>query len=116
MNFPLLPKRKADTVANGIFLILLGVLFYTGQWWPGILFALGLTFAVKQYLTGRRLNFFITIVFIGILGLLTLSGKVFSLFFPVLLIAVGIYLIVKECVPRGPSGGDHSSPSKPMQD
>lgn len=96
MTFPHFPKRKADTLSNGVFLILLGFLFYTGQWWPGILFALGLTFAIRQYLTGRYLDFILTIVVIGLLGAITLAGHVFSVFFPLLFIGAGIYLIAKE--------------------
>lgn len=96
ITFPHFPKRKADTISNGVFLILLGFLFYTGQWWPGILFALGLTFAIRQYLTGRRLDFFVTVVIIGILGAITLAGHVFSMFFPLLFVAAGLYLITKE--------------------
>lgn len=96
MNFPNFPKRKADTISNGVFLILLGVLFYTGQWWPGILFALSLTFAIRQYLTGRRLDFLLTIVIIGVLSVVTFAGQIFSSLFPVLLIAAGIYFIAKE--------------------
>lgn len=96
MIFPHFPKRKADAISNGVFLILLGFLFYTGQWWPGILFALGLTFAIRQYLTGRRLDFFITLIVVGILGVMTLAGHVFSIFFPLLFVAAGIYLIARE--------------------
>ncbi len=98
MTFPIFPKRKADAISNGVFLVMLGVLFYTGQWWPGILFALGLTFAVRQYLTGRRVNFFITVMLVGVLGLMTLAGHAFSLFFPFLFIAVGVFIIAKECL------------------
>lgn len=95
-SFPHFPKRKADVISNGVFLILLGVMFYTGEWWPGILFALGLTFAIRQYLTGRRLDFFLTVVAVGILGVITLAGHVFSGFFPLLFIGAGLYLIAKE--------------------
>lgn len=97
MRFPLFPKRKADAISNGVFLILLGILFYTQQWWPGLLFAIGLSFAIRQYLTGRRVNFFITLLLIGLLGVLTVAGKMFSLLFPILFIGLGVCLIVKEC-------------------
>lgn len=96
MKFPHFSKRKADTISNGVFLILLGFLFYTEQWWPGILFALGLTFAIRQYLTGQRLDFLMTLIIIGILGAITLAGHVFSISLPLLFIAGGIYLIGKE--------------------
>lgn len=99
MKFHTYPKRKADTISNGVFLIILGFLFYTGQWWPGILFGLGLTVALRQYLTGRRVDFLITLILIGMLGLLTLAGKMFSLLYPIIFVGLGIYLITKECFP-----------------
>lgn len=95
-SFPHFPKRKADIISNGVFLILLGFLFYTGQWWPGILFALGITFAIRQYLTGRRFDFFLTVLVVGVLGVITLAGHIFSGFFPLLFIAAGLYLVAKE--------------------
>ncbi len=100
IKFPIFSKRKVDTIANGVFLVLLGILFYTNQWWPGILFALGLTFAIRQYLRGRRLNFLIILTLIALLAVLTLAGQVFSLLFPFIFIGIGLYLIAKECFPR----------------
>ncbi|MDX1438109.1 MAG: hypothetical protein R3335_14960 [Anaerolineales bacterium] len=35
-------KRQGDAVSGGIFLISLGVLIFTGWWWPGIMVAIGL--------------------------------------------------------------------------
>ncbi|CUI17237.1 Conserved putative membrane protein [Candidatus Protochlamydia naegleriophila] len=96
MKFPYLSKRKADNISNGVFLILLGILFYTKAWWPGILFAIAFTFALRQYLTGRRLDFFITIIFIAVLGFITLIGMAFSFLFPLLFIVTGIYLLSRE--------------------
>lgn len=114
MKFPLFPKKKADTISNGVFFILIGILFYTGQWWPGILFALGLTFAIRQYLTGRKVGFFMSILLIGLLGILTLIGHVFSFFFPLIFIVAGLYLIAKECLTnkrpsfwKTPSNSEH---------
>jgi hypothetical protein len=96
MKFPYLSKRRADSISNGIFLILLGFLFYTNAWWPGILFALGLTFGLRQFLTGRQLNFFMTATFLIVLGLITLLGMAFSFLFPILLIGTGFYLVWRE--------------------
>lgn len=96
MIFPIFPKRKAEAISNGIFLILLGILIHTGQWWPGIIFALGLCYALRQYLTGRRFNFLLTVAIIGIFGFLTLTTALFSSLFPLLFIFSGFYLVAKE--------------------
>ena len=89
-------KRKADAIANGFFLILIGILFYTDQWWPGILFAIGISLGIRQYLTGRRFDLFVTIFSIGILTLVIIAGSFLSNFFPILFVAAGLYLIGRE--------------------
>jgi hypothetical protein len=98
MMFPILSTRKADTISTGVFLILLGFIFYTGQWWPGILFALGFSFALRQFLTNRLMTLLITVILIGILALMTWAGQAFSIIFPLLFIIVGLILIAKECL------------------
>lgn len=99
MKFPLLPKRKAESIAHGVFFILLGYLFYTDRWWPGILFALGVTIAIRQILTGRQIDFLITLALIALLGIITLTGFAFSSLFPLLFIAIGLYLVIREFLP-----------------
>lgn len=36
-------NRQASAISGGLFLISLGVLVFTGWWWPGIMFAIGLS-------------------------------------------------------------------------
>src|ERR1700760_3813624 len=96
MAVPLMSKRKADAISNGIFFILLGILFYTNAWWPGILIAIGTTFALRQYLTGRLIDFFITLVILTIVVLITFMGLSLSILMPVLFVLGGIYIIGRE--------------------
>ena len=51
--FNSLSKKKADAISNGIFLVGLGILVYTGSWWPAILLVIWATLAFRQYATGR---------------------------------------------------------------
>ena len=46
-------KRQGDAISGGIFLISLGVLMYTGWWWPGIMIALGLSSGAGLIFRGR---------------------------------------------------------------
>lgn len=46
-------KRKAGAISGGIFLISLGVLLYTGWWWPGIMIAIGLSSGASLIFRGR---------------------------------------------------------------
>lgn len=96
MFLPTLPKKKADTIANGIFLILLGVLFFTETWWPGIVFAVGVNIAIRQLLTGRMSDFFITLGVLAVIIAFTFFEFTSYYVIPILFIAGGIYVIFHE--------------------
>lgn len=96
MNFPLLSRRKADTTANGIFLILLGIIFYAGTWWPGIILAIAVNIGMRQFLTGRKTDFFVTVAILLVIIAFTYFEFTSSFVIPALFIAGGIYLIMRE--------------------
>ena len=48
-----LSEEKAGQITGGIWLIGLGVLFYTGRWWPGIMFVVGASSIVQGLVKGR---------------------------------------------------------------
>lgn len=91
-----LPKRKANALSNGVFLIGLGILFYTNAWWPGILIAIWVSLALRQYLTSRTYDLIIsTFILVG-LFLITLFKLDWSLLMPILFVIGGIYIIFRE--------------------
>ena len=53
MAIPNFSKRKSNAIANGVFLAAIGVLLYTNLWWPGILIAIWLSLATRQFLSQR---------------------------------------------------------------
>jgi hypothetical protein len=96
MSAPILSKRKSDAIANGAFLISLGILFYTNAWWPGILLAIWVTLALRQYFTGRMYDLAIsTFILVG-LFLITLLKLDWAILMPVLFVVGGIYIIFRE--------------------
>jgi hypothetical protein len=46
-------QARVNALSGGVFLIGLGVLFYTDYWWPGIVFLLGAEAAVQALARGR---------------------------------------------------------------
>lgn len=96
MAQPILSKRKTEAFANGCFLIALGILFYTGAWWPGILLAIWVLLAVRQYFSGRSYDLFISSIIL--LGLFTVTYFKYdwTLLMPVLFVVGGIYIIFRE--------------------
>jgi len=95
-------KRKADAISNGLFLIGLGVLIYTGFWWPGILVVLWVTLGARQFFTGRIYDLIIsTIILLGLTAV-TLLNLNWTIIVPILLVLGGIHIIFREyCVAEG---------------
>lgn len=96
MNQPILPKRKAEVISNGIFLAALGILFWTNSWWPGILLAIWATLGTRQYLTGRIWDFAITSLILIGLFIVSFFNVSWSVLVPVLFVIGGIYIILRE--------------------
>jgi predicted membrane protein len=113
MKQPILPKRKAEILSNGLFLIALGFLLYTNAWWPGILLAIWLWVGLKQYLSGRLYDLIIsTTILIG-LFLITFFNINWSVLMPVLFVVGGIYIIFREFFyADGPEGEDKADEIK----
>lgn len=96
MNLPNLSKKKADAISNGVFLICLAILFYTGAWWPSILAALWATLATRQFLTGRLYDLFISTCILFGLFLFYYLNVNWSILIPILFTVGGIYIIFRE--------------------
>lgn len=45
--------ERSGMVSPAIFMIGMGVLFYTGYWWPGIMFVIGTAAIVQGLVAGR---------------------------------------------------------------
>ena len=92
-------KRMADGISGGIFLISLGVLLYTGWWWPGIMIALGLSSGASLIFRGRiwqgilSLAFFCAIpITIWVINETQVSWTLVGAF---ILIGIGVITIAK---------------------
>ncbi len=96
MAQPILSKKKADALSNGVFLIGLGILFYTNAWWPGIIVALWAFLAVRQYLTGRNYDLIISSAICAALFLISIFKFSWDVLMPVLFIIGGTYIIFRE--------------------
>ncbi len=109
MGKAILSKRKSDAIANGVFLISLGVLFYTNYWWPGILLALWINVGLRQFLTGRLYDF--TISSVILLGLFAISffEVEWTILLPVLFVVGGIYIIFREYFFAEDTNGEEKS-------
>lgn len=98
-------RRKVEAISNGVFLICLGILFYTKWWWPGILIAVWATFGTRQVLTGRYQDLLLTSILLLSLFVVAFFNLSWDLLMPVLFVISGGYLIFREFI-RVPNDKD----------
>ncbi len=98
MMRPLVSQKKAKNITIALFLVSLVILSYTGLWWPGIMLAVGIPLAIKQYLIGKTYDVLITlIVFIG--GFISVIHQLsWPVILPVLFTLGAIYVLYRDAI------------------
>lgn len=96
MAHPITSRKRAQTFSTVLFLLGLAVLIFTEQWWPGIMLAVGLPLALRQYLMGRTYDMGISLlVFVG--TYVTVAFDIsWRVFLPSLLTLGAIYILIRE--------------------
>lgn len=96
MTHPLTSRKRAHIISIGLFFLFLIGLIITGNWWPGIMIAIGLPLAIQQYLLGRTYDAMISIlVFIG--TFVTVQFDIsWKIFLPILFSLGAIYILYRE--------------------
>ncbi len=98
-------QRTASAISGGIFLICLGVLIVTRWWWPGIMFAIGISSGAGLIYRGHTtrgigsLIFFCAIPFV--IWIIPAIGISWALVGPVVLIGIGVIVLIKTVFLRG---------------
>jgi hypothetical protein len=92
-------KRMASGISGGIFLIGLGVLLYTGWWWPGIMFVIGLSGGAELIFRGQTLRGIGTMAFFFAIPIaiwiIQETEIPWTLVGPLVLIGIGVIVLVK---------------------
>jgi predicted membrane protein len=96
MNQPIVSKKRAQSISFSLFLVFLGILGLTKYWMPGILLAIGIPLALRQYLMKKPYDVFVTLlVFIG--GFISMELDFsWNYTFAVIFILSGIYVFFRE--------------------
>ena len=91
---------KASHISTGVFFVGLGILFFTGWWWPGIMFVIAAMILARAMVEGQPLRqatgawwlIGIGVVF-GVPGLIGDLASSFWELFPLILIAMGLFMV-----------------------
>lgn len=93
-------EEKASQAGTGIFFVGLGLLFFTGWWWPGIMFVIAASMLARTMAAGehwRSATGALWLIGIGVVfGIPGLIGDItgaFWQFFPLILIAIGLFML-----------------------
>ena len=58
--------KRARAVGSALFLLGLAIVVFSGNYWPGIMLAIGISLGVRQYLLGHMHDMWVTaLVFVG---------------------------------------------------
>lgn len=83
----LLNDKQANAITSAIWLVGIGLLLWTGYWWPGIMFLIGTAAIAQGFVQGRgRMSCHAGLTTLGI-GAWAVSG--YNIFVLFLLIALG---------------------------
>jgi hypothetical protein len=97
-------ENKKSPIFAGIMLIGLGILVFTGWWWPGIMLVIGTALGVDNFLKGRikeALGLFLLFLAIPT-AVFIITNNIISptIFVPVLLIGIGSLVIGRSVFNR----------------
>jgi hypothetical protein len=82
-------------VSSGIFLIGLGILIYTGWWWPGIMFVIGLASGAELVFRGKAIPGVISFLAFSAVPLLVAADIPWRIFGPFILMSLGVVVFMK---------------------
>jgi len=89
-------KRRAKVISVALFLVGLAIITYLHAWWPGIMLAVGLPLALRQYLLGRHYDMGVSLfVFVGVFVTIQFNIS-WEVLLPVLFALGGIYILFRE--------------------
>ncbi len=89
-------KKRAKNISVALFLVGLAIVSYLEAFWPGIMLAVGIPLALRQYLLGRNYDMCISLfVFVGVF--ITVQFNIsWEVLLPVLFGIGGIYILFRE--------------------
>lgn len=89
-------RKRAKALSVALFLIGLAIVSYLQAWWPGIMLAVGIPLALRQYLLGRHYDMIVSLfVFIGVFVTVQFDIS-WEILLPVLFALGGVYILFRE--------------------
>src|SRR5687767_7585211 len=89
-------RKRAQAFSLALLFLGLAIIIFLQAWWPGILLAVGLPLALRQYLLGRTYDMCLSLVIFG-LGFITVQFDIsWQILLPVLFVIGALYIFLRE--------------------
>jgi hypothetical protein len=98
MTQPIVSKKRTQNICGALFFVGLGVVGFIGQWWPGVMLAIGIPLALRQFFLRKFYDVIITLIIcfgIVIFSSYEMSTKVIL---PIMFIIAGIYIFFRDFI------------------
>ncbi|MCH9612883.1 MAG: hypothetical protein S4CHLAM102_13830 [Chlamydiia bacterium] len=96
MAHPKLSYRQIRTISSSLFLIGLAAVTYLGDFWPGILLAIGVPLVIRQFLMGKYSEAGLSFcIYGGLFAMFSFSIQ-WSVILPILFTISALFLLLKE--------------------
>jgi predicted membrane protein len=88
--------RTAKAYSLALFIAGLAILTYLRSWWPGIMLVVGIPLSLRQYLSGRHYDMYVTL-FVSIGVFITVAFSIsWEVLLPILFSIGAIYIFFRE--------------------
>lgn len=89
-------RKRASALSTALFLIGLAIVIFLGDWWPGIMLAIGVPLALRQFLLGHSFDAGVSLViFCGVFATAQFDVG-WEVLLPILLIFAALYILLRE--------------------
>jgi len=93
-------KPTKSGIAGGIFLIGLGMLILTGNWWPGLMFVIGSALAADRVFRGNYAQAITAFAVCSAIAVFSTTNIPWNIFGPFILISFGIVALVQRVLSK----------------
>jgi len=98
MVMPIVSKQRAKAICSALFLVGLGIVGFTANWWPGVMLAIGIPLALRQYLLRKPYDVFVTLlIFVGVFVTAQFNNS-WNIIMPVMFTVGGIYVFFRDYI------------------
>lgn len=93
---PLTSVKRAKGLSTALFLMSMATLIFTDQMWPGVMLAIGLPLALRQYLLGRHYDATVSLLVFGGTFITLEFAMSWQVFLPVIFTLGALFILFRE--------------------